>query len=72
MCHIGERTLCRRATIWIFRPYFLDDLEYEVRNSYAHCLKLRQSFRLNYLPLLTGQNWARGGSSRVALGGISP
>ena len=70
MSHWRKDNCALRATIWIFRPYFLDELEYEVRNSNAHRLKLRLGFCLNCLPLLSGRNRARGDTSRVALGGF--
>ena len=38
MYHIAKGQRALRATIWIFRPYFFDELEYEVRNAHAHRL----------------------------------
>ncbi len=60
MSHWRKENCARRATIGIVRPYFLDALEYEVRNAHAHRLNLRLGFRMNCMPLLSGRNWARG------------
>ena len=36
--HWQKDNCARRATIWIFRPYFFDIFEYEVRSAHAHRL----------------------------------